>query len=40
MEDTCGGVGGCVSKTLGGTRQANFQLLNLSTWRKIWAEML
>jgi len=35
MEDMCGGVGDYVSKTLGDTRQANFQLLNLSTWRKI-----
>lgn len=31
MEDVCGGVGGYMSKTLGDTRQANFQLLNLST---------
>jgi len=44
MEDMCGGVGGGglprMSKTVGDTRQANFQLLNLSTWREILAEMM
>ena len=31
LDDVCGGVGGRMSKKLGDTRQANFNLLNLST---------